>query len=568
MSLNQISYSLPPTLDDAIKATTERWKQDDLISRIWNRDSSVWTGSDEANWLGWLTIAEDEKSRLNEYRDFYEEIQSVGFENILLLGMGGSSLCPEVLAKTFGIEHFIVLDSTVPEQIIRTENNINPAKTLFIVSSKSGTTLEPNCFLQYFYKRVSDSIGQTAAGKHFAAITDPGTSLEKKAEELGFRRIFFGKPDIGGRFSALSAFGLAAAASIGLDVNLLLARATQMIDVCRRANPAENPGALLGILLGECQKQQIDKLTIFASEKMRALGAWLEQLIAESTGKNGIAIIPIDGEPPISSDRYKEDRIFVFIGLRSEEIDPEIYNLLSDMESAGRPVVRIEVETEYHISQEFFRWEFATAVAGSIMGINPFNQPDVESAKTATRKITELYEQTGLLPAESPFFSEGGVSLFADEKNRHQIESAAETRTLSSLIKAHLKRIKPNDYFAILAFLDMSNENIALCSQIRRLVLETAGVATCLGFGPRFLHSTGQAYKGGPNTGVFLQITADDEHDLPVPGQKYTFAVVKSAQAAGDLAVLYDRGRRVLRIHVGKTIAVADGLKWIASSIQ
>lgn len=568
MSLNPISYSLPPELDDAVKAKAEEWRMHNLIARIWDRDSSVWTSSDESKWLGWLTVAEDEKSGINEYREFHSEIKAAGFENILLLGMGGSSLCPEVLAKTFGIRNFAILDSTVPEQIIRTEKNITAEKTLFIVSSKSGTTLEPNSFLQYFYQRMSDAFGEMEAGKRFAAVTDPGTPLEKTARELGFRRIFFGQPDIGGRFSALSAFGLAPASSMGLDVNVLLSRATQMAEVCRRVDPAENPGALLGVVLGVCQQQRIDKLTIFASKKMSPLGAWLEQLIAESTGKNGVAIIPIDAEPPVSVGDYGQDRIFVFIGLRGEEIESEIYDLLSDLESAGRPVVRIEAETEYHISQEFFRWEFATAVAGAIMAINPFDQPDVESAKTEARKITQLYEQTGVLPQESPFFIDQGVSLFADPANRREIESIAKEDNLSGLIKAHLDRLRPNDYFALLAFLDMSRENIALCSEIRRLVLETTRAATCLGFGPRFLHSTGQAFKGGPNTGVFLQVTADDKNDLPVPGQKYTFGVIKAAQAAGDLRVLFDRGRRALRINIGNELSATDGLRLILDSIR
>lgn len=555
MSLNSISYSLPAAIDDEVRSLSDDYNRAGIIERIWRRDSTVWTGRDEHKWLGWLDIAAEESTRIGEYREFRDQIARDGLDQVALLGMGGSSLCPDVLSKVFDTADFHVLDSTVPSQIKRLEDSIDPARTLFIVASKSGSTLEPNCFMQYFFERVSGLVGRAAAGKHFTAITDPGSSLEKTARELGFRHIFYGKPEIGGRFSALSAFGLAAAASMGLEVNILLSRASQMVDICRRSHPTENPGALLGLVLGVCHRRRIDKLTIFASPKLSAIGGWLEQLLAESTGKNGIAIIPVDGEPPIVSGKYSDDRLFVHIGLRGEQVADGVYKLLEDLESQSRPVVRIEVETEYHISQEFYRWEFATAVAGAVMQINPFDQPDVEAAKVEARKITDLYEQTGKLPHDVPFFRSGDISLFTDEANRRNLESITGAEPdLESFLAAHLSRIGKGDYFALLAFLDMSDENIALCTEIRRLVLELTGNATCLGFGPRFLHSTGQAYKGGPNTGVFLQITGDDEVDLPVPGQKYTFGVVKNAQAAGDLQVLLDRGRRCLRVHISGEI--------------
>lgn len=566
MSINSVSYSLPPKIEDAIKEQIDLWNSKNTIHRIWEKDASVWSDEDEAKWLGWLTIVSEEIGSTGGYYALQKDIEMSGFDDVLLMGMGGSSLCPEVLSITFGKKNFHILDSTDPAQVKAVEEKLDLGKTLFIVASKSGSTLEPNCFKQYFFDRVSQITDRP--GKQFVAITDPGSKMEQIAKADGFRHIFYGKPEIGGRFSALSAFGLVAAAAMGLDVDILLARANAMAELCKRGDPAENPGALLGLVLGVCHAQRRDKLTIFTSPELYDLGAWLEQLIAESTGKNGVAIIPVDREPIIDAENYYNDRVFVHLALKGGATDEDVYQRLEDIERAGHPLIRIELESLYHISQEFFRWEFATAVAGAVMGINPFNQPDVESAKIEARKITEEYERTGSLPDETPFFGSDGIALFSDDVNVDALNSiVGENRSLSSYLKAHLSRLGSGDYFALLAYFEMSAEHEAALQAIRETVLEKELSATCLGFGPRFLHSTGQAYKGGANNGVFLQITADDAADLPVPGQKYTFGVVKAAQARGDFQVLLDRGRRALRVHLGNGVTVEEGMTAIKKTI-
>lgn len=566
MSINSVSYSLPPKIEDAIKEQIDLWNSENTIHRIWEKDASVWSNEDEAKWLGWLTIVSEEIGNTSGYHELQKDIEISGFDDVLLMGMGGSSLCPEVLSITFGKKNFHILDSTDPAQVKAVEEKLDLGKTLFVVASKSGSTLEPNCFKQYFFDRVSQITDRP--GKQFVAITDPGSKMEQIAKAGGFRHIFYGKPEIGGRFSALSAFGLVAAAAMGLDVDILLARANAMAELCKRGDPAENPGALLGLVLGVCHAQGRDKLTIFTSPELYDLGAWLEQLIAESTGKNGVAIIPVDREPIIDAENYYNDRVFVHLALKGGATDERVYQRLEDIERAGHPLIRIELESLYHISQEFFRWEFATAVAGSLMNINPFNQPDVESAKIEARKITEEYERTGSLPGETPFFESDGIALFSDDPNVDALNSiVGEIRSLSSYLKAHLSRLGSGDYFALLAYFEMNAEHEAALQAIRETVLERELSATCLGFGPRFLHSTGQAYKGGANNGVFLQITADDAIDLPVPGQKYTFSVVKAAQARGDFQVLLDRGRRALRVHLGNGVTVEEGLTAIKKAI-
>lgn len=558
---NLMTYKLPEKLKQAFRAETQRTIDEKRISRIWERDASLWTNDDEAKWLGWLDIISEELDNLQKYRELRQDIDTASFSNILLMGMGGSSLCPEVLAITFGVENFHILDSTVPAQIKTIESKIDIAKTLFIVASKSGSTLEPNCFKQYFFDRVSQIAGANNAGKQFIAITDPGSKMEQAAKSDGFRHIFYGKPEIGGRFSALSAFGMTAAAAMGLDVEKLLNNASEMVRLCKSTNPAENPGAILGEILGVCHKEGRDKLTIFTSPEIHDLGAWLEQLIAESTGKNGVSIIPVDREAMQSADAYGNDRLFVHFTVKGTEADEDTLADLKDIEDSGHPIISIELENIYAITKEFFRWEFATAVAGAIMGINPFNQPDVESAKIEARKITDEYERSGSLPDEKPFFEENGIALFSSDAYAKQLTDVIDEKTLANYLEAHLWNLEENDYFAILAYVEMNAENEQTLQELRSQVLVEYGVATCLGFGPRFLHSTGQAYKGGANNGVFLQITSDDETDLPVPGQKYTFGIVKAAQARGDFQVLLERERRAMRVHFDKSLSVNEGLR-------
>jgi glucose-6-phosphate isomerase len=556
--LNNFTYSLPEELAGAVRGKTEEWLTEDKISRIWARDASVWTNTDEAKWLGWLDVAGRELDGLQKYRDFAAEVRE--FDDVVLLGMGGSSLCPEVLALTFGVSNFHVLDSTVPAQVKTVENKVNLASTLFIVASKSGSTLEPNCFKQYFYERVATVVGRENAGKHFVAITDPGSKMQQVAEADGFRRIFFGDPEIGGRFSALSVFGMAAAAAMQLDVEKFLTGAQLMGKACRAPDPQENPGAMLGLILAVCRQKGRDKFTVFTSPEIYDVGAWLEQLVAESTGKNGVSIIPIDREPVLQPSKdgtksfYGKDRVFVHLKLGNSQTDEDTLGALQELERSGHPFITIELENVSDLGQEFFRWEFATAVAGAGMGIHPFNQPDVESAKIEARKITNEYEQTGELPAETPFFEENGIALFTGEKYAAQLKEAANEISLAGYLKAHIGNLGENDYFALLAFVEMNEENAELLQKMRVRILEINAVATCLGFGPRFLHSTGQAYKGGANNGLFLQVTSDDAADLPVPGQSYTFGVVKAAQARGDFQVLLDRNRRALRVHLGADV--------------
>lgn len=550
--LNTFRYSLPFGLNLEVNSASGLLEEQETVRRIWEKDAAVWTGDDEAKWLGWLDIAGQELKAADSYAAFRSDIETAGFTDVLLMGMGGSSLCPEVLALTFGKENFHILDSTVPAQIRTTENKIDLKKTIFIVASKSGSTLEPNCFKQYFFEKVAVLVGREAAGRQFVAITDPGSKMEQVAKDDGFRHIFYGRPEIGGRFSALSAFGMAAAAAMGLDVAAFLENADDMAGHCERPTAGTNPGVMLGVILGICHRHGHDKLTIATSPEVRDLGAWLEQLIAESTGKNGVAIVPVDREPARPAAAYGDDRLFAFLNLKG---GPGFDREIDDLEAAGQPWVHIEIAGIENLGQEFFRWEFATAVAGSLMKINPFNQPDVEAAKIEARKITDEYEVTGSLPAEKPFFEQDGISLFSGDQYAATLTSTAGEQTLKGILEAHLDQIVENDYFAVLAYLEMNHEHETLLQTIRTGVLDRKGVATCLGFGPRFLHSTGQAYKGGANRGVFLQITSDDAFDIAVPGQKYSFGVVKSAQARGDFQVLLDRGRRALRVHLGPDVA-------------
>ncbi|MGA7219024.1 MAG: bifunctional transaldolase/phosoglucose isomerase, partial [Candidatus Sulfotelmatobacter sp.] len=554
----------------SVKAGIADWQSGAKMQRLWQRDATLWTGDDEAKWLGWLDITEHQIENPIELRNIAKEVWSAGFKDALLLGMGGSSLCPEVLRKTFGkiagFPDLHVLDSTDPAQVKAFEEKIDIARTLFIVSSKSGSTLEPNIFKQYFFELTKKTVGADKAGSHFIAITDPGSKLQKVAEGDHFRHIFFGLPTIGGRYSALSDFGMAAAAIMGVDVKKFLDRTQEMVRACGASAPVEqNPGAVLGIILGEAAKSGRDKVTIITSPDLSDLGAWLEQLLAESTGKVGKGIIPVDREEVASPQTYGNDRVFAYIHT-DHGGDVSVDTRVEALEHAGHPVLRISMADIYDLGAEFFRWEIATAVAGSIIGINAFNQPDVEASKVETRKLTDEYEKTGSLPAEAPVLEEGGIKLFTDEKNAAELAKAVgKDRSLAGYVKAHLSRIGAGDYFALLGYIEMNDEHEKTLQAIRHAVRDKKHVATCLGFGPRFLHSTGQAYKGGPNSGVFLQITCDDKLDLPVPDQKYTFGIVKAAQARGDFQVLADRGRRALRVHLQD---VESGLKTLTAAVQ
>ncbi|HZA66180.1 MAG TPA: bifunctional transaldolase/phosoglucose isomerase, partial [Geminicoccaceae bacterium] len=556
--LNRQSHTLPAAFDEVVNEALEDWRRHGKIRRLWAGDAALRTSKDEADWLGWLTIVGEERARLDQLRAFAEEVRAAGFRHVLLLGMGGSSLGPEVLAQTFGRQvnapELLVLDSTDPAQIREFESRIDPARTLFIVSSKSGGTLEPNVLKQYFFERVRRAVGQEQAGRHFIAITDPGSSMQQVAERDRFRHVFFGKPSIGGRYSVLSDFGMVPAAAMGLDLPRFLEATSAMVrSCCASAPPAQNPGVVLGAIMGTLGRRGRDKVTIVASPAIAGLGAWLEQLLAESTGKQGKGLIPVDGEPLGPPEVYGDDRLFAYLRL-NEDVDGGQDQAVAALEAAGQPVVRIDIADRYQIGQEFFRWEIATAVAGSIIGINPFDQPDVEASKVRTRELTSVYERDGALPEETPVFEGDGFKLFADPANARTLGTAGEPGAVASYLKRHLDRLGPGDYCTLLAYVARNEGHHEQLQAIRRLIRDRKRVATCLGFGPRFLHSTGQAYKGGPNSGVFLQITCDDEVDLEVPGQKYSFGIVKAAQARGDFGVLAERGRRALRTHLGADV--------------
>jgi transaldolase/glucose-6-phosphate isomerase len=430
------------------------------------------------------------------------------------------------------------------------EKAVNIAKTLFIVSSKSGGTTEPNAMKDYFFDRVSKAIGPKAAGHRFIAVTDPGSSLEKVATKQGFARTFHGEPSIGGRYSVLSPFGLVPAAAAGIDVRSLIKHTLAMVRSCGAdVPPQENPGVQLGLAMGLAGLEGRDKVTIISSKKIADFGAWAEQLIAESTGKEGKGLVPIDGEPLGDVSVYGNDRFFIDIRTEGEN-DAAHDDKLAALEKAGHPVVRIVMKSIDHIGQEFFRFELATAVAGSILGINPFNQPDVEDAKIKTRELTAAFEKTGALPAEQPAMSFAAADVYTDDANTAALRKAGADGSLGSWLKAHLGRSHGGDYVALLAYIWRDAAHINALQDMRLKVRDHRHVATCAEFGPRFLHSTGQAYKGGPDSGVFLQITADDAKDLPVPGQKASFGVIKAAQARGDFDVLTERGRRALRVHL------------------
>ncbi|OAF10911.1 bifunctional transaldolase/phosoglucose isomerase [Bradyrhizobium neotropicale] len=552
-AIDRQQLSLGDGLGKAVAKSTEEWRASAKIRRLWQRDKSVWTGTDEDKWLGWLDSAA--KADVADYEDYASRVKGQKFSDAVVLGMGGSSLGPEVLAETFarkpGFPKLHVLDSTDPAQVRAMEAKIDIASTVFIVSSKSGGTTEPNAMKDYFHARVAEAVGSSVkTGHRFIAVTDPGSSLEKAAKQLGYARIFHGEPSIGGRYSVLSPFGLVPAATAGIDVKTLIKHALSMARSCGPdVPPQENPGVQLGLAMGLAGLEGRDKVTILSSRKIADFGAWAEQLIAESTGKEGKGLIPIDGEPLGDPSLYGNDRFF--IDIRTEgEADAAHDSKLAAVEAAGHPVVRIVMKSIEHLGQEFFRFEMATAVAGSILGINPFDQPDVEAAKIKTRELTAAFEKTGALPAEQPVVSTDEADLYTDEANAAALRAAGANGDLTSWLKAHLSRSNHGDYVALLGYIARDKATIDALQAMRLDVREKRHVATCAEFGPRFLHSTGQAYKGGPDSGVFLQITVDDAKDLAVPGQKASFGIIKAAQARGDFDVLTERGRRALRVHL------------------
>ena len=557
--------------DEAVRASLDDLQAKDFIRRLWAKDPSLWH-EDPAhqaiirNALGWLSLSEQQIHDVSRLQAFANEVKTAGFTHILLLGMGGSSLCPEVFRMTFGVirgyPELHVLDSTVPSQVRSFEERVDLERTLCIVASKSGSTTEPLVFQKYFFERMRQVKGDLA-GENFIAITDPGSLLERVARELRFRAIFPGVPDVGGRYSALSNFGMVPAAAMGVDVEVLLRQAERMRRQCDSTVPAQdNPGVTLGVVLGTLAKAGCDKVTFVTSPAIGDLGAWLEQLIAESTGKEGKGLIPIDDEPLGEASVYNSDRVFVYIRYADGAV-PEQDAIVDTLESAGHPVVRIDCASLLNLGQEFFRWEMATATAGALLGINAFDQPNVQESKDFTRFYLEEFKQSGRLPEESPVFKDGDVRVFADDANRQALAGAS---SLANAVAAHLSRIRTGDYVAINAYLERTPAAHDAFQRIRAIIRDAKRVATTLGYGPRFLHSTGQLHKGGPDSGVFFQITADQGEDLDIPDEPYSFGTLAAAQALGDLKSLSMRNRRVIRIHLGGN--VDDGLRRIQKAVE
>ena len=527
-----------------------QWKAGGTIRRIWARDKSVWTNTDEDRWLGWLDIASREAGDSAQLDRFAREVATLGTKDVVLLGMGGSSLGAQVLADTFGhrggFPRLHVLDSTDPEDILAVERAITPSSTLFLVSSKSGTTLEPNILRDHFMHVTREAMPDKPAGARFIAITDPGTALEQEARRDGFGEIFHGDPAIGGRFSVLSKFGLVPAAATGIDAGRLLSEAQLMKESCAALVPANvNPGVRLGAALGVLARDfGRDKVTLIASPSIASLGTWLEQLIAESTGKQGKGLVPIDKEVIGPPDSYGPDRVFVHL----EHSGKDNFDApLRALEAGGHPVIRLAIADVYQIAQMFFVWEIAIATAGAVIGINPFDQPDVEASKQRTRALTEQIERQGAAPRQRPDFVHDGVAVYGDAASKNEL---ARARSLADCMRIHLGRLREKDYFALLAYVQHTSAHEATLQELRFRIRDRKRVASCLEFGPRYLHSTGQAYKGGPNSGVFLTLTCDHADDVPLENRKLSFGVVELAQAQGDFEVLNERKRRSFRVHL------------------
>ncbi len=547
--------------EEPVKAELAALAAKDFPRKLWAKDSSLWTGNDEGQWLGWLDIVKQQLDNVGALQDLSKTVKDKGYTHAVLLGMGGSSLCVEVMRQTFGsaagFPTMLVLDSVVPAQVSAVRKQIDPSRTVFIVASKSGSTTEPNVLCQYFYDEAKKVVGDKV-GDHFIAITDPGSSMEQKAQELKFAHIFHGLPSIGGRFSALSNFGMVPAAIMGMDVKAFLQNAEAMVQACSgNLSPVENSGVLLGAILGVLSKNGRDKVTIVASPVVQSLGTWLEQLLAESTGKEGKGIIPIASETLSSTADYGDDRVFVYIKLGTKS-SPSQDAGVGVLEKAGHPVVRIELPDTYHMGAEFFRWEIATATAGAVIGINAFNQPNVQESKDFTKEFLKEYVEEGYLDEPKLLLTDNGFELFADDDNIKVLkQKAAGKETLKALLQAHIAQIHAGDYFAINAYIECCPRLDEKLQKLRDFVMKQHKVATTVGFGPRFLHSTGQLHKGGPNSGVFLQITCDEKADVEIPGEQFSFSILKEAQALGDFKALSSRKRRLLRLHLPADVDAA-----------
>ena len=511
-------------------------EENQVLERIWQHDHTVWKPepTEITNRLGWLSIARRMEEHVQRIEALVESVHEQGYTDVLLMGMGGSSLAPDVFRRTFGAHglSLSVLDSTAPEAVTAQAERLDPSRTLFIVATKSGSTAETLSFFKFFYNRAVEALGEDGAGEHFVGITDEGSHLEEVAQALGFRTVFLNDPHIGGRFSALSYFGLVPASLVGVDITQLLDRAEQMRQACGPDVPlAQNPAAQLGAVMSRLAQMGRDKLTLIISPSFAAFGDWAEQLVAESTGKEGQGILPVVGEPVAEPSAYGDDRLFVYLRLAGDETYDQA---IDELEAAGHPVVRLDLDDRYDMGGQFFLWELATAIAGHELGINPFDQPNVESAKKQARRMIAQYQETGKLP---------------------QVPSASVE---PEALKEFLAILEPGVYIALQAYLPPTSETDAALAELRTKLRDRYHVAVTVGYGPRFLHSTGQLHKGDAGKGLFVQFTADPAERVPIPDEpgasdpSITFGVLIAAQALGDRQALLDAGRRVIRFHLGE----------------
>ena len=548
----------------AVAERLEQMDVQDFTERLMKKDHTLWKRDDSARKnitasLGWVNVVEKMLPAVSGLITFTNEIKEAGFTHAVVMGMGGSSLAPLVMQNTFtdldGLT-IKVLDTTDAGTIREIESCVPLKTTLFLVASKSGTTAEPNAFLDYFYERMKEVKG-AKAGDHFVAITDPNTAMIDIARKKSFRHTFLNYSDIGGRYSALSYFGLVPAALMGIDVKKLLELAMDMVKACGTAMPVKNnPGVQLGVAIGELAKQGRDKLTLLMPEEIKTLGLWLEQLIAESTGKEDKGILPVCENEVRDPEWYGEDRVFVYIDMPVTGSD-KWRDQLDTLTAAGHPVIIVQMNSPYSLGQEFYRWEIATAAAGSVLGINPFDQPNVQESKDCTNRIVEKVRTLGRLPEGTPAITEGSLSFYTTAK-------ASEAKIL---VEEFFVSVKPKDYIAILAYLTETPENNRLIDELRDQLQKRFRVPVTIGYGPRFLHSTGQYHKGGPNTGVFLQLTAQDTLNVTIPGRPFSFDTFKNAQALGDMEALQAHRRRVMRIDLGaNTVEGLSSLKQVLLS--
>lgn len=534
-------------------ARLKAWTGEEIARRLWRKDGTVWVPDpveaagtcDLTDRMSWLTMPEVMLNELENLQEFSREIRDAGFSRVVLLGMGGSSLAPEVFMRTFGnrpgFSPLTVLDSTHPASVQRVLQSVDVAKTLFIVSSKSGGTIETLSFYKFFFEAVKCE--RDDPGLNFVAITDPGSALEILAREKNFRRVFFSPPEVGGRYSALTYFGMVPAALIGVDVKTILDRASIMAHACSSDVPVdENPGLTLGAAMGELALAGRDKITFFASPGISSFGAWVEQLIAESTGKRGTGIFPVTGEKPGALNVYAKDRFFVYLQLAGDE-NERLDQMVNDLEKKGHPVARIHLDEKLDMGAEFFRWEMATAAAGAVLEINPFDQPDVEAAKIKARELMAAYRETGVLPSDDPVLVDHTMQLYGG--------TGSGSSKAAGHLADFLHQRREGDYVAIMAYIPSSPQMDELLDEIRICLRDQLHIATTVGYGPRFLHSTGQLHKGGRNKGLFIQITHTPESDCVIPGEPYSFGTLIAAQALGDYQALQERKRRLIRFHLG-----------------